>query len=746
MNTIIEILEARNQNVLASLLKHSYFKVRESSNYGSALYSLVSTAEIFSPPVVNEKLINLADNEKKEILEAFKTLYPPRDGQPEVHYIEFLIDSDFEVLFARLSKKVKNDLLIQILNENEPLGRNFGEDWPLNFLMKIWDLNSMPSEDTRYKTAYQDAFQHLVMNNDWDLHYLFLNRFPVTESDREFKKFLEEIVHPRNRVSEEDILKFVNLINQFIEQANLTMQLSDFDDSSMPIYLVCEQEGKPSDLPSKSFTFFVDTKLTGISTSKHTHHPPAELPAFVLAANLGWNDYNFKTLFSLFFHSENEIQYVGEVKISDGISRATANSLPKTFQKLEGKYCSLGQSFEYYQNLEKITGPYFRSVLYDLKDCAFYHEVSEDNEKNEIFLKSLTRSDVAERILRVCKHFILGYDLNNLFSFKFVFKPNFSDSAIEVPFDFSNKSDQFDRVFGVIGKNGVGKTQLLSQLPLCISQKNDERFFPKTPLFSKVIAVSYSLFDNFEKPRRNSLFNYIFCGLTDQSNQLLSFPELKARFFETWQRIIKLGRIDKCRKILFNLLDDELVNSIFEDNLKKNDDNRYSVNFGALKEIIAKLSSGQNILLFIISEIISNIRLDSLILFDEPETHLHPNAVSQLAAAIFELVHEFESYCIISTHSPVVLQELFAKNTFILERFDNYPSIRKIGLETFGENLTVITEEVFGSKKINKHYKMTIDRLIKDKKSYTDIVSELRFANGLLPLNVELYIKSQISK
>ena len=55
-------------------------------------------------------------------------------------------------------------------------------------------------------------------------------------------------------------------------------------------------------------------------------------------------------------------------------------------------------------------------------------------------------------------------------------------------------------------KNGTGKTQLITSLPIDISKKNSSQFTPMTPLFSKVIAVSYSVFDSFEIPKNTASF------------------------------------------------------------------------------------------------------------------------------------------------------------------------------------------------------------------------------------------------
>ena len=53
------------------------------------------------------------------------------------------------------------------------------------------------------------------------------------------------------------------------------------------------------------------------------------------------------------------------------------------------------------------------------------------------------------------------------------------------------------------------------------------------------------------------------------------------------------------------------------------EEEKIKVNQARLVEIVDYMSSGESSLLFIFCNIVANIRYDSLILFDEPETHLH---------------------------------------------------------------------------------------------------------------------------
>jgi ABC-type multidrug transport system ATPase subunit len=339
---------------------------------------------------------------------------------------------------------------------------------------------------------------------------------------------------------------------------------------------------------------------------------------------------------------------------------------------------------------------------------------------------------------------IYGRNLENLYSFDYLFQPQYTDIPVSVPFHFSTDGCLPKRIVALIGKNGAGKTQLLTTLPQDIASGSSKSLAPCKPIYSKVIAVSYSTFDNFEIPRKTSDFNYVYCGLRDEKGDVRTKQGQLQKFHHTWKKIEKLKRLEKWKKVVSNFLGEDLIDLFIKQSPDNNEKLYFDkLGFGKARE---SLSSGQSIVLFVVSEIVANIRLDSLILFDEPETHLHPNAISQLMNGIAELVSEFESYCIIATHSPIIIQEMFSRDVLILSREENVLSVKKIGIESFGENLSVITEEVFGNRSIPRFYETTIKTLVKRHKTYDEVLKIMKEGNLPLSLNVRLYLQSLVEK
>ncbi len=95
---IYQILAYRSRSDLANLLRQSKYELNVSNTYGSRLFSLLTTLEVYSPINKNEELTKLPDDDQREIITAFHVLHPVRDGEPEINSVEFLIDPDASVL------------------------------------------------------------------------------------------------------------------------------------------------------------------------------------------------------------------------------------------------------------------------------------------------------------------------------------------------------------------------------------------------------------------------------------------------------------------------------------------------------------------------------------------------------------------------------------------------------------------------------------------------------------------------
>ena len=135
---------------------------------------------------------------------------------------------------------------------------------------------------------------------------------------------------------------------------------------------------------------------------------------------------------------------------------------------------------------------------------------------------------------------------------------------------------------------------------------------------------------------------------------------------------------------------------------------------GNLVDLFRKLSSGHTAVLMMVTQLIDILSERTIVLFDEPETHLHPPLISNLIKVISKILKERNSLAIVSTHSPVVLQEVPRSNVHILERTRDVTRVSKPTIETFGENVGRLTAEVFRLELINSGYYATLKELVNE--------------------------------
>lgn len=88
-----------------------------------------------------------------------------------------------------------------------------GQLYYVDFLKRVWPLDEMPSEDSRFNTATRDIETHMGFG-DWDKSDLLLDRLNLARGpDDEFLKFLEALVHPLVVTDEKDAIDLVAAIN-----------------------------------------------------------------------------------------------------------------------------------------------------------------------------------------------------------------------------------------------------------------------------------------------------------------------------------------------------------------------------------------------------------------------------------------------------------------------------------------------------------------------------------------------------
>ena len=477
-------------------------------------------------------------------------------------------------------------------------------------------------------------------------------------------------------------------------------------------------------------------------------YPPnnIEYPAIVLYKD-SWDDYSYTTSYHMiFFNSSTESEKIGYLKILYKDEKNT--NLPEIFSELNEDYCSLG-SIDYYHEMKKHFKNNAENILQKLRDCAINENIKEKFDDKEGFKDSLLRNINFEKALAEGKNIINGHssEFNSTFSFDCNIG-NFENKH-SISFDFEQGKYEFlpHRIFCLIGKNGSGKTQYLSKLALGMSGQDFElkdSFSKGRPLFSRVIAISYSIFDKFKKPKPiyksskeydyEEVFSYVYCGLKGPDDSILSDREIQSQLYESILKIVEIGKIEEWLESLSPIFDEKILLDLINEIITE-------------KEIVnvtdnLHVSSGQGIILNCVTNLYANINKETLIIYDEPETHLHPNAIYQLISILYEILKKTNSYAIIATHSPIIIQQIPSKYVRILSEIDNYITIKQPSLETFGENLTALTNEVFGKNMNDEYYKKILEKIATPQPLQREIDIDELF-EGELSLNARIFYEGK---
>ena len=136
------------------------------------------------------------------------------------------------------------------------------------------------------------------------------------------------------------------------------------------------------------------------------------------------------------------------------------------------------------------------------------------------------------------------------------------------------------------------------------------------------------------------------------------------------------------------------------------------------------MSSGHASVLLIITQLVAKVEEKTLVLFDEPESHLHPPLLSAFVRALSDLLDNRNGIAIIATHSPVVLQEIPKSCVWKIERTRKITNSFRPNIETFGENVGVLTREVFGLEVIKSGFHKLLTEEVATGRSYDEIVSK----------------------
>lgn len=457
----------------------------------------------------------------------------------------------------------------------------------------------------------------------------------------------------------------------------------------------------------------------------------------VLIFESQWNDYSYRTLclLSVQMSAGSDIINLGSTRIMYRGQRTDTWTLEgwKEFSKLSSKFCSLGHNEEFYDRIFSLGKNFAMELLLALRDAAFNNRIWTSFADEPAFKVSLLRYALQASVVRDKLSGMLKKKKVARLSFEYEVSLREGSPSHKINFDFKKRSILPHRAILLVGKNGVGKTQLMANLAIALSgitnrshkyeSEDAEKIINSGllspfPSFYSVIAISFNAFDKFEIPIVNyveeSRTKYIYCGLRKSDGALFSELELMNEISSTVRSMEDKQR-RQFRSSAFKILGQKIPDNLLE---KKPE------------EFYSKFSSGQRIVLNILVHLCKNLESGSLVLFDEPETHLHPNLMSNLVSEVLSLLNKRNAYAIIASHSPIIAQQIPSQNIRMIARTPSGPEITIPPIECFGENLSEISSVLFESKEKDRDY---ITELLRFLKYYDNDISKVMelFNDGL---------------
>jgi energy-coupling factor transporter ATP-binding protein EcfA2 len=520
-------------------------------------------------------------------------------------------------------------------------------------------------------------------------------------------------------------------------------------------------------------------------------------PDLVLAQD-NWNDYSFQTMYHLsYFSTTNGVReetLIGSVKIlrrgqttSDGIL------IQNDFSQLGEEFCSTGDSLDYYLRLRAL-GDLGAEILRRLRDVVQFPELVDQFSSEPGWSKSLYRDQVDSG---ASFRYLAGGVVQGHYSAEPIDQQPFSfqmpgwqngvdiDTRSEPP-DIFNSPKLPERVNVLVGRNGSGKSTLLSRLARVAFASTTERLAP--PLselgtmlptgvgFPRIVTIAFSPFDNFKLPgsdarnvaqvakdMQRGIGRFAFIGLRDfEAEANVSLSDLPSSALG--QLAPDADRVNQTRlKSIADLVSDfeQYRAKIFEDTDRQrvlgHALNKLRVGLvseewnggpatGTPEEAVTwfrQRSTGHKIAVLVIFGLVARLEKRSLVLIDEPETHLHPPLLSAMMHALRLVLRNYESSALVATHSPVVVQECLAKHVHVVRREGDSLAVRAVGAETFGESIGLITAQVFGMESNATDFHEVLDKLIGQHKSIEAI--ERLFLDGVMSNQARAYVITKLA-
>lgn len=318
----------------------------------------------------------------------------------------------------------------------------------------------------------------------------------------------------------------------------------------------------------------------------------------------------------------------------------------------------------------------------------------------------------------------------------------------------------------LIGHNGAGKTTMFNNMigaliPSARTNGNGGEFFEigafnttglPADYFSSVVSVSFSAFDPFPPPQdqtdRTQGLAYFYVGMKKKragAGNSVTAPksdrELVDDFIESFEVCMSQpAKRARLRAALERLETSGAMAKFPLERLTNMSEDEEPI--GKAREFASGMSSGQAIVLLTITKLVETVQEKTLVLIDEPESHLHPPLLSAFTRALSDLLHNRNGVAIVATHSPVVAQEVPKSCVWVLTRHNTQRRADRPSRETFGENVGILTKEIFGLAVSESGFLAMLKKSVDEGGTFESIMDEY---GGQVGLEAQAILRSLIA-
>jgi ABC-type transport system involved in cytochrome c biogenesis ATPase subunit len=468
-----------------------------------------------------------------------------------------------------------------------------------------------------------------------------------------------------------------------------------------------------------------------------------------------WDDFGYGTTFYLVLDDSTATRHdIGKVKIGKAgmVSNGTwaptvATPLEDEFAVLDETYFSVGQDREFYENAVAALGQAgateFLLRLQDIaaNPVAFETAVQSDVAQTSLF-RTLSLSTITEQFRRI----LSGGPNKDEFTLTYDFPIDGEGRSKPMTFEVRPDSYPPTNVHVMIGSNGVGKTRTLLRMQAAFTD-TDASLPPASYLrlsdsgkVAGVVSVRFSAFDPFTftptVSQLSMLRSVINVGLHSEGLSEIPRPMNVDELEDSFQRAFNDCLGDKrlrLEQVLSFVESDPLLSRL-----------RVSEIDGLLQRLsFATLSSGHKIVLLTLVSLVAYVEEKTLVLIDEPETHLHPPLLAAFTRSLSWLLSDRNGIAIIATHSPVVLQEVPKKCVWKVWSSGLEADIERPDIETFGENVGTLTREVFKLEVAQSGYHRMLSEVAESSDTYDEAVAKFE---GQLGEEAKMILRALMSQ